>query len=192
MLQPNRNFMDASLSSNSLKMTQTEPPKKESMLIIKLLVNEKLNDAEFALSRANSETLVEICQKYLSALTQYCDDLYQYRGTQEMNLHPASALLKELVEQTTTVIRAEEENILRKRTQTEALLSSFTNITEYEAVQTFNQLEYKGRNDWELRANEVRLKDDANNEKFSSPEAIKIAGELRRKAFVIYKTTFID
>jgi hypothetical protein len=162
------------------------------MLIIKLLVNEKIMNAEFALNQAGSATLVEVCQKYLSLLTEYSDDLCKYRGTQEINLQPSSDLLRELVEQTKKVIQEEEEITNRKRIQTEALLKSFTTITGYEAVQTFNQLEYKGFKEWELRASEVRLKDDSNNEKFTVQEAIDLACQLRRKAFVIHKTKFFE
>lgn len=162
------------------------------MLIIKLLVNEKLNNAEFSLNKAGSENVVEVCQQYLKLLTEYRDDLYKFRGTQEINPHPSSALLAELVEQTQKVIRTEEETIIQKSKQIESLLNSFITISGYEAVQTFNRLEYKGFNDWELRESEVRLKDDLNSLKFTVQEAIEIASELRRKAFVIYKTTFVE
>lgn len=164
----------------------------KNMLIIKLLVNEKIMNAEFAVKQAGSANLIEVFQKYLSLLTEYRDDLYQYRETQEISLDPSSGLLRELVEQTKKVIQEEEENTDRKRKQTEALLKSFTSITGYEAVNTFNHLEYKGFKEWELRANEVRLKDDSNSEKFTVQEAIDLACQLRRKAFVIHKTTFID
>ena len=116
--------------------------------------------------------------------------LFKFRGAPEINLQNPSSLARELIEQTRKAIRAAIEITTRERNKMESLLKSFTSISGYEAVQTFNQLEYKGFTEWELRANQVRLKNDDNDETFTIQAAVEIASSLRRKAFIIYKTTF--
>ena len=128
------------------------------MLITELLVNEDLLRAEYNLNQADSSNIIELCRNYLLLLTEYRNELYKLRGTEEINLQQASPLARELTEQVRKAIRTAVEITTRERNQTESLLESFTSISGYEAVNTFNQLEYKGFADWELRANEVRLK----------------------------------
>lgn len=162
------------------------------MQIIKLLISEDLINAKFALKKANSENIIDVCQEYLRLLDEFLGKLYKLRGTPEVSLSPSSPFLREIIEQTRQAIRTEVVLTTREYNQTEALLESFISISEYEAVQTFNHFEYKGFKEWELRANEVRLKDDSNNEKLTAQEAVKIAGKLRRKAYANYKTTFLS
>ncbi len=161
------------------------------MLIVNLLVNENLRNAEFALNQANSNDIIELCRGYLSALKEYRDELYKLRGTPEINLQQPSRLARELTEQVRKAIRSALEITTRERNQTENLLESFTSISGYEAVETFNQLKYKGFNSWEVRASGIRLKDNAeNNEKLSIEEAVETASLLRRKAYLGQKITF--
>lgn len=159
------------------------------MQIIKVLISEKLTNAKFALNNASTVNILELCEVYLQLLNEYCDDLDQIKSP-EIALYQSSPLARQLNEQTGKAIQIEFELTTRERNKIDSLLKSFTTITGFDAVQTFNQLEYKGFTEWELRANEVRLKNDDNGEKMSVPEAIEIAGILRRKAYVIYKTTF--
>lgn len=160
------------------------------MLIAKLLVNENLLKAEYNLNQADSDNIIELCRNYLLLLNEYRDELYKLRGTEEINLQQATPLARKITEQVRKAIRTAVEITTQERNQTESLLESFTSISGYEAVKTFNQLEYKGFADWELRANEVRLKNDTNNERLTVQEAVDMASQLRRDAYVAYKTTF--
>jgi hypothetical protein len=159
------------------------------MLMMNLEVSENLLRAEQALKRATCDNIIELCEKYLFLLNEYRDRLYKFRGTPEINLQPSSPFARELVNQTRKAIRSAVERTTESRNQTESLMMSFTLISGYEAVKTFNQLEYKGFAEWELRANEVRLKTDTDNLRFTIQEAVEIASLLRRKAYVEYKTT---
>lgn len=159
------------------------------MLITNLLVNEKLLQAEQALKKATCDDIIELCEKYLLLLTEYREELYKFRGTPEISLQSSSSVARELIDQTRKAIRGAVEMTTRERNETESLLKSFTTISGYDAVRTFNQLEYKGFSEWELRANEVRLKTDTNNERFTIQEAVETASLLRRQAYVDYKTT---
>src|SRR5205085_898486 len=113
------------------------------MLIIELLVNENLIKAESALNGANSGNLIELCREYLRILTEYRDELYKLRGIPEINLEQQSSLSRELVEQVRKTIRSAIEITTRERNRTELLLTSFTSISGYEVVDTFNRLKYK-------------------------------------------------
>lgn len=154
-----------------------------------LIVNENLLHAEQALRKATCDNIIELCEKYIQLLTEYREELYKLRGTPEINLQTTSPLAREIVEQTRKAVRAAIETTTRERNETESLLKSFTEISGYEAAKTFNQLEYKGFAEWELRANEIRLKTDTNNERVKIQDAVQIASLLRRKAYIAYKTT---
>jgi hypothetical protein len=160
------------------------------MLMMNLPVNENLLGVERMLKKASSDNIVELCEKYLQLLGEYRDQLYKFRGAPEIDLQQSSPAARELVEQKRSAIRAELEIITRKRNETEALLQSFTSINGYEAVKTFNQLEYKGFISWELRANEVRPQNDDNNERMTIREAVDAASLLRREAYIAYQVTF--
>jgi len=161
------------------------------MLIIQLLVNENLLNAEIALSRAESSNLVEQCRKYLLLLTEYRDELYKLRSSPEISLQKqTSPLARELTEQVRKAIRSALEITTRERNQTEHLLESLTAITGYEAAETFNQLKYKGFVNWEMRSSGVRAKGE-NAVLMTIQEAVEKAGILRCEEYAERKTVFM-
>ena len=161
------------------------------MLIMRLLVNENLLNAETELSQAMSENLIELCRKYLLLLTEYRDELYKLRSSPEVNLQqPASLLARELTEQVRKAIRSAIEITTRERNQTEHLLESLTAINAYEAADTFNYLKYKGFDNWEARSSGVRATGD-NQESMTVQAAVEQAGLLRCEEYVARKTVFI-
>lgn len=155
-----------------------------------MLINEKLNKAESDLSRANSGNIIELCRDYLQTLTEYREDLYKLRGSPEINLQQPSALARELIEQFRKAVRTAVETATIKRHQTERLLRSFTAISGYEAVNTFNHLYYQGFDDWELRANSVYPRQRGIQEKITISEAVDAASLLRCEAYVTNKFLF--
>ncbi|MET0751758.1 MAG: hypothetical protein ABWZ66_00160 [Pyrinomonadaceae bacterium] len=159
------------------------------MTIINLLINESLIDAELALGKATSDNIVELCRNYLKLLTEYRDQLYDLRGMPEINIKQPSSLGRELIEQARKAVRAAVEITVRERNETESLLESFTTISGHEAAETFNQLKYKDSDSWEMRAGGIRFKDEV--EPISIQEAVDLAGQLRRDAYVANKTTFL-
>lgn len=152
------------------------------------MLNDNLLQAEQAMKKATCDNIIELCENYLLLLNEYRDELYKFRGTPEINLQESSPLARELIDQTRKAIRSAVEMTTRERNEIERLLDSFTLISGYDAVKTFNQLEYKGFSEWELRANEVRLKTDINNERLTLQEAVETASLLRREAYIKYKT----
>jgi hypothetical protein len=160
------------------------------MLIVNLLVNENLIKAEFALSQANSENIIELCEAYLKVLSEYRDELYKLRGVPEIDLQQPTALARELSEQVRKAIRSALEITTRERNQTESLLESFTSISGYQAIDTFNRLKYKSFDDWELGANSIRPQSNNNGTKMTIQEAVDTAGLLRREAYIAEQTVF--
>ena len=159
------------------------------MLIVKLLVNENLLNAESALNKADSGNIIELCRKYLLLLNVYRDELSKLRGTPEISFQSSSSLARELTEQVRKAIRSAIEITTRERNQTESLLNSFTSISGYEAVDTFNHLQYKGFDNWELQAGGVRSKSHT-EELLTIQDAVVTAGLLRREAYITEKITF--
>ncbi len=160
------------------------------MLIVQLLVNENLLNAEIALNRAESTNLVELCRNYLQKLTEYRDELYKLRSSPEIRLEKqASPLARELTEQVRKAIRSALEITTRERNQTEHLLESLTAISGYEAADTFNQLKYKGFVNWEMRPSGVQAKGD-NDGLMTIHEAVELASVLRCEEYVTHKTVF--
>lgn len=160
------------------------------MLFVNLLVNENLLKAEYAFNQADSGNIIELCRKYLSLLTKYRDELFKLRGTPEINQAPLTPLAQELTEQVRKAIRAAVEITTRERNNVESLIKSFTAISGYEAIETFNQLKYKGFDTWELRSGGARLAGSLDDQLITVQESVETAGRLRREEYVAHKTTF--
>ncbi len=160
------------------------------MLIVNLLVNENLLKAEYDFNQADSGNIVELCRKYLALLTAYRDELFKLRGTPEINQAPATPLARELTEQVRRAIRAAVEITTRERNNAESLIGSFTAISGYEAVETFNQLKYKGFENWELRSGGARPAESVGAAPITVQEAVELASQLRREEYIAHKTTF--
>jgi hypothetical protein len=161
------------------------------MLIVNLLVNENLVNAESALNKATSGNIIELCRNYILVLNSYRDELSKLRGTPEISFQQSSTLARELTEQVRRAIRGAIEITTRERNMTESLLKSFTAISGYEAVDTLNQMQHKGFDNWELQSSGVRSKRHAGDELMTIQEAVETAGALRREAYVTKKIAFL-
>lgn len=151
---------------------------------------ENMQNAKFSLDKASSENVVELCHKYLTELGKYRDELYKLRGTPEINLRDSSLPTKE-VEKIRKEIRASVTNITTEHGRVKALLKSFTEISGFDAVATFNNHKYKGYNNWELKAGGVRFQGGAESDRIAIYEAVEIASCLRREEYASRnKTSF--
>ncbi len=140
--------------------------------------------ARRSLDGATSENLVDLCKQYLAQLAECRSELYKLRDTLGVN-RSSDALLTEGAGGARLVVRAAIENITRERNETEALLLSFTAVSGYEAVETFNGRKYQGHDDWELRTGRVsRSEGGPTDESLTVLEAVGIASSLRREEHV--------
>ena len=94
------------------------------MLIIDLLINENMIKAEADLNQANCDNIIECCREYLQILTEYREDLYQLRGSSEINVWQTTPLARELVEQVRKAILCAVEITTRARNHLKASIEA--------------------------------------------------------------------
>ena len=146
-------------------------------------LEEKLRTARLALDGATSESIIELCKQYLSLLAEYRAELYRLPDTLELNPRSKSSA-REDVDDTRKTVRAAIEQTTYERNRVEALLLSFTAVSGYRAVETFNRQKYKGRDDWKLSAGGVSFNDDTGGQRMTIQAAVDTASLLRREKHV--------
>ena len=147
-------------------------------------LEERLRRDRLALDAATAENIVGLCRQYLATLAGYRAELYELPDRLGINRQPGSGPWED-GGGTRKSIRAAIERTTRERHETEALLLSFTSVTGYEAVATFNGQGYGGHDDWELRAGGVaRFSGGVAGERMTVLEAVETASLLRREAHV--------
>ncbi len=144
----------------------------------------QLSHARHDLQLATSENIIDLCKHYLALLSEYRTKLYELQGTPEINKQLASATSSEVVDDTRRAIRTAIENTTKERNGTEMLLLSITTLSGYEAVEIFNNRNYEGHNDWELRSSGVKFSGGTGRDLLTIQEAVDIAGLLRREEVV--------
>ena len=143
-------------------------------------LEQKLHASRQAVNRATSETIVRQCKEYLALLADYRSQLYELQGTPGLNEQSTSLSLTEEVPDRKAIREAIERTTL-ERNRTQLLLLSFTTVSGYEAVEIFNQRNYEGHDDWELRASGVKFRGGDNSDLMTVQEAVDLASLLRRE-----------
>jgi hypothetical protein len=143
-------------------------------------LEQRLQASKQAVNSATSESIVKQCKEYLALLADYRTQLYELQGTPGPNEQSTSPSLCEGVPDRKT-IREAIERTTRERNRTQLLLLSFTTISGYEAVEIFNQRNYGGHDDWELRASGVKFRGGDNSDLMTVQEAVDLASLLRRE-----------
>lgn len=156
------------------------------------VIEEELRRVKESLKSATSENIVETCQKYLKLLDDYRDEMYKFRGNPEINRQQKSSLSPEAVNSLRKQIRQTVERITREHNKIEALLKSFTVISGYDALETFNGCSYKGFNNWELKAGGVKFGGGTEADKISVQEAVLTASLLRREQYLNLQTVSVN
>jgi hypothetical protein len=152
------------------------------MLSTKL--EERLRNAKLALDGATSENIIELCQRYLARLAEYRAELYTLPDKLNLNPRSMSSSSQEDIEGTRKAVRAAIEHATRERAWAETLILSFTAISGYAAIETFNSQKYKGHDDWELSAAGASFSDAASSQRMTMQEAVETASLLRREEHV--------
>lgn len=144
-------------------------------------LEERLHHASRALRQATSENIIELCKQYLALLAEYRGKLYELKGTSGIHQRSASSSTRGDVSNTRKAIRAAIENTTRERNRTEMLLTSFTTVSGYEAVEILNRRKYEGHDDWVLRASGLKSAGSSGDDVMTIQEAVNIASLLRRE-----------
>jgi hypothetical protein len=154
-------------------------------------LEEKMRNARLAFDGASSDNIIELCQKYLALLAEYRGELYKLQGAPAINLAQASSQCD--IKNTRRGVRSAIESTTQERTRFEALLRSFTAVSGYEAVETFNSRKYKGYDNWELRASGVgRFSGSAAVDRMTTQEAVDTASLIRRKEHIAQSVELAD
>ena len=145
-------------------------------------LEERLGRARLALDGAAAENIIELCRQYLALLAEYRAELYKLPD--RLGINQRARPPREGVGDVRAAIRAAIEQTTRERHGSEALLLSFTSVSGYEAVDTFNRRGYKGHTDWELRAGGVAGFCGVAGERITVLEAVETASLLRREEHI--------
>jgi len=145
-------------------------------------LEEKLLASKHAVNRATSDNIIQQCKQHLALLADYRIQLYKLRDLPGA-LQPTTPSLSAEVPNR-EAIRAAIEATTHDRNRTQDLLLSFTTVSGYEAVEIFNERNYEGHNDWELRASGVRFHGGDKSDLMTIQEAVDLASLLRRNDYV--------
>jgi hypothetical protein len=147
-------------------------------------LEERLRQAKLALDGATSGNIVELCRRYIALLAAYRAELYTLPEALGLNRRSGSSLSDD-VGGDRKAVRAAIEETTRERHGIEALLLSFTSLSGYQAVETFNRRHFKGHADWELRAGGVaRFCGGVASERMTVMEAVEAASLLLREEHI--------
>ena len=145
-------------------------------------LEEKLQASKQALNTATSENIIEKCKQHLALLAEYRIQLYTLRDLSGVRQQLTPSLPAEVPDR--EAIRAAIETTTVERNRTHVLLLSFTTVSGYEAVETFNERNYEGHDDWEVRASGVGVPGGDNSDLMTIQEAVDLGSLLRRKDYV--------
>lgn len=151
-------------------------------------LEENLRKARRALDGATSESIIELCKQYLALLAEYRGELYTLPDTFDLDPNSKSSSSAE-IKDIRKEVRAAIEHITHEREWAEGLILSFTAISGYGAVETFNKQKYKGRDDWKLSAGGVSFRDGVDGQRMTIQEAVETASLLRREEHVARNAT---
>jgi hypothetical protein len=151
------------------------------MSIAKLLVNKQLVQAESDMRAGTPDDVVAHAESYLLLLDTYVNRLRDLKGIPRVADAGQSPFARELVEQIRGAIRYAIESATGERKRIESLIGSFTMVSGWNAVETFNLLGYRNACDWELIGTHVRTASKGAN--MSVTDAVLEAKRLRREAY---------
>ena len=146
-------------------------------------LEERLHSTRRALDEATPENIIEQCKQYLALLVEYRTELYKLPDAFDLNRKAKSSSMEDL-ESLRGAIRVAIEDLTQEHNTTNALLLSFTTVSGYGAVETFNSRKYRGHDDWKLSAGGVKYGGGTEAEKLTIHEAVSTASKLRRELHV--------
>lgn len=148
---------------------------QRSGLLVKLPDDSALRCKKEALERGASGDIIELCLKYLDALSDYRGELLKLRGSPGM-------APDEITELSRAAVRMAIEEITAAQNTANILLESLTLINGWDAAETFVRSAYLDSTDWEKRGGQVTS--DESQKSFSLSDAVEIASRLRSEAYV--------
>ena len=155
------------------------------MSIVRSLANKQLIQADADMRTGKPDDVVAHAEAYLMLLEEQIARLRDLRGIPRNGDAMQSPFAMELVEQIRGAMRSAIEHATNERNRIEALISSFTMVSGWSAVDTFNLLAYRNACDWQLIGTHVRNSSKGAN--MSVTDAVMEAKRLRREAYFEYR-----
>ena len=144
-------------------------------------LEEKLQASKHALNTSTSENIIEHCKQYLALLAEYRSQLYDLQDVPAVGQQSTLPLSGDLPDR--EAIRDAIDTTTHERNRTQVLLLSFTTVSGYEAVEIFNERNYEGHDDWELRSSGIRFVKGDDSDLMTIQEAVDLASRLRREDY---------
>jgi len=157
------------------------------MQLIKVLINEDVTAAKGFVDDSGADNVIEHCLGYLKSLEEYRGQLLVLVNLPESAIKARSAFSREMVSQARAAIEAAVEITLSESKRIQALLSSFTSISIYEAADTLNTFRYEGSNNWEADPVGLKYSNGFNKGFIPTVEALEVASRLRREAYALLR-----
>lgn len=151
------------------------------MSIVRTLVNKQLIQAEADMRAGTPDDVVAHAESYFMLLEEHLVRLRDLKGIPRNGDAMQSPFARELVEQIRGAIRSAIEQATTERNRIESLISSFTMVSGWSAVETFNLLGFRGACDWELIGTHVRSISQGAD--MSVNEAVLDAKRLRHESY---------
>ena len=155
------------------------------MNIVGSLENKQLLQAEADMRAGTPDNVMAHAEDYLLLLDTYLARLRDFKRIPRIADAGRSPFARELVEQIRGAVRVAIENATSERNRIESLISSFTTVSGWSAVETFNLLGYRNACDWELIGTQVRNASKGAN--LSVTDAVLEAKRLRREAYFDFR-----
>lgn len=147
------------------------------MKLLSLLIDHEVLKAEIELEDATAEDVLERAKVYFALLCAFRRQLRAFTQMSAMRVTTNVGPAERPVDPIATAIEVVESEVIR----VERLIASFTTISAWEAAQIFNRVNYRGSNEWEAAANEVRTA--FGTERMPAESAIEEAGLLLREEY---------
>ena len=151
------------------------------MSVVNALFNKELIQAEADMRAGTPDEIVARAEDYLILLEEYVAKLRTLKGIPRVADAMHSPFALELVDQVRGAVRSAIENATSERNRIETLITSFTEVSAWSAVDTFNLVHYREASDWALVGTHVRAL--SNGDDMSIPDAVDEAKRLRREAY---------
>ena len=155
------------------------------MSIATSLVNKQLRQADADMRAGTPDDVVAHAESYMLLLEEHIVRLRDLKGIPRTSDAMQSPFALELVEQIRGAMRSAIEHATNERNRIEALISSFTMVSGWAAVETFNLLAYRNACDWSLIGSQVR--NISKGATMTVTDAVLEAKRLRRESYFDYR-----
>src|SRR5687767_9143593 len=120
------------------------------MKVIGFPVNKPLRQADDEMRKGTPDDVVEHAEAYLRLLEEHMNGLRKVKWDPSNGQVAQSSMAREITYQIRSAVRCEIEGTTSERNRVGTLIESFTMVSGWSAVETFNLHNFRNACDWEL------------------------------------------